>query len=189
MIVLFLIAFACVHIEKSEESTPNWLQKHKLLLDYATEQDYSIGLFLLIDFTIPSSEKRLYVIDGRGNLIHSGFVAHGHCQEPLNVDNKVQFSNVSGSNCSSLGRFIIAEKYQGIFGRSYRLDGLDSTNNNARVRNIVLHSHSCVPEIDTGLRICQSEGCPTLSPALLDWLEPLLDQEAKPVLIWIFSEA
>ena len=70
---------------------------------------------------------------------------------------------------------------------SYRLDGLDETNSNARNRNIVLHSHSCVPDFDTELKICQSGGCPTLSPAFLDQLEPLIEQESNPVLMWMYS--
>ena len=153
---------------------------------YAAEKGYSTGLFLLIDFSLPSSEKRVYVVDGSGELIKSGFVAHGHCREPLNFDNEIQFSNVSGSNCSSVGRYQIAEKYSGSFGRSYRLDGLDETNSNARNRNIVLIVIP-VPDFDTELKICQSEGCPTLSPAFLDQLEPLIEQESNPVLMWMYS--
>ena len=190
MIFLFLLSLACVHIEKTEQDlrpTPHWKDKYKELHSYAAEKGYSTGLFLLIDFSLPSSEKRVYVVDGSGELIKSGFVAHGHCREPLNFDNEIQFSNVSGSNCSSIGRYQIAEKYSGSFGRSYRLDGLDETNSNARNRNIVLHSHSCVPDFDTELKICQSEGCPTLSPAFLDQLEPLIDQESNPVIMWMYS--
>ena len=188
MSLLFLIVLACLRVEKPEQGTPNWSKKYMALQVYAAENGYSTGLFLVVDFSLPSSEKRMYVVDESGALIDSGFVAHGHCQEPLNVSNEIRFSNVSGSNCSSIGRYKIAEKYSGSFGRSYRLDGLDKSNTNARLRSIVLHSHSCVPDIETGLKICQSEGCPTLSPAFLDRLEPLLEQEAKPVLMWMYSE-
>ena len=155
MSLLFLIVLACLRVEKPEQGTPNWSKKYNALHVYAAENGYSTGLFFIVDFSLPSSEKRMYV---------------------------------SGSNCSSIGRYKIAEKYSGSFGRSYRLDGLDKSNSNARLRSIVLHSHSCVPDIETGLKICQSEGCPTLSPALLDRLEPLLDQEIKPVLMWMYSE-
>lgn len=50
------------------------------------------------------------------------------------------FSNIKGSRMTSLGNYRIAEKYVGGWGKSYRLDGLDKSNSNARIRNIVLHT-------------------------------------------------
>lgn len=50
-------------------------------------------------------------------------------------------SNESGSHKSSIGNFIIAEKYVGLFGNSIRLDGISGKlNSNARSRNIIIHS-------------------------------------------------
>lgn len=56
------------------------------------------------------------------------------------------FSNTDGSGYTSLGRYRIGTPYNGHFGRSYKLYGLDSTNSQAFRRNIVLHSFSYVPE-------------------------------------------
>ena len=52
----------------------------------------------------------------------------------------IKFSNVIGSEKSSLCRYRIGEKYVGVFGKAIRLDGLDPTNSNARARAIVIHS-------------------------------------------------
>ena len=35
--------------------------------------------------------------------------------------------------------------------------------------------------------ICQSDGCPTVSPNFLKELQPILDKSSKPVLLWIFQ--
>jgi len=35
--------------------------------------------------------------------------------------------------------------------------------------------------------ICQSEGCPTVSPNVLEQLMPYLDNLRKPVLLWIYD--
>ena len=111
-------------------------------------------------------------------------MAHGHCKKQLI---EVEFSNVEGSNCSSEGKYAIGEKYTGKFGTSFKLKGLDSSNNNAYSRYIVLHSHSCVPDEESFLPICPSEGCPTVSPNMLQRLEGLIDNSEKPILIWIYK--
>ena len=98
------------------------------------------------------------------------------------------FSNVLGSNCSSEGKYIIGNKYSGVFGTAYKLHGLDSTNSNAFSRFVVLHSHSCVPDEEQEDDICASEGCPTVSPITLKILEPYLDNASKPILLWIYKE-
>jgi hypothetical protein len=35
--------------------------------------------------------------------------------------------------------------------------------------------------------ICQSDGCPTVSPNFLKELKPIIDKSSKPVLLWIFE--
>ena len=72
------------------------------------------------------------------------------------------FSNQPESHKSSLGEYIIAEKYIGKFGRSIRLDGIsEELNSNARSRNIVIHSTK-------KLRTRWSWGCFAISESALD---------------------
>ena len=76
----------------------------------------------------------------------------------------------------------------GKFGLAYKLYGLDSTNSKAFERFVVLHAHSCVPneEIDPE-PLCQSWGCPTVSPEFLQELKKYIDASEKPILLWIYQ--
>jgi hypothetical protein len=75
------------------------------------------------------------------------------------------FSNVSGSNASSLGLYKTAEIYSGQHGRSLKLDGLSSTNSNARSRAIVVHPADYVDDSSSS-KSGRSWGCPALDPSV-----------------------
>jgi hypothetical protein len=86
-----------------------------------------------------------------------------------------------------LGKYSIGYNYTGKFGYSYKLTGLDSSNNNAFERTVVLHSHSCVPETEVAGEICQSNGCPMVSPGFLEKLKKIINTSKKPVMLWIYE--
>ena len=65
--------------------------------------------------------------------------------------------------------------------------GLEKTNDNAFKRFVVLHAHECVPETEVKDEICQSDGCPTVSPGFLQYIKPIIDRSKKPVLLWIYE--
>jgi hypothetical protein len=92
----------------------------------------------IIDYSMPSTSKRLWVIDTNENkVILNSLVAHGK-NSGLNYANS--FSNKNESNKSSLGFFTTGETYIGKHGLSLKLDGLEKgINNNARERAIVIH--------------------------------------------------
>lgn len=98
-----------------------------------------------------------------------------------------RYSNKAGSGCTSLGKYKIGSSYIGKWGYSYKLHGLDSSNNKALERTVVLHGHSCVPDKEVTEEICQSNGCPTVSPAFLQKLKALINTSKKPVLLWIYE--
>lgn len=82
----------------------------------------------------------------------------------------------------------IGSSYKGKFGLAYKLHGLDATNSNAYKRFVVLHSHECVPENETApLPICQSDGCPTVSPDFLKTLSIIIDSSKRAVLLSIYE--
>ena len=69
-------------------------------------------------------------------------MSHGHGSEGKRDDGYAEvFSNVPGSNASSLGLYRTAETYRSDVypGLAMRLDGLSPTNSNARSRFIVIH--------------------------------------------------
>jgi hypothetical protein len=141
----------------------------------------------LIDMSVSSGKRRFYVYDpDKDSVLTAGLVAHGSCNTSGLVS--PQYSNQNGSGCSSLGRYKIGYKYTGRFGPSYKLHGLDSTNNNAFGRAIVLHSYDCVPDYELmEAAICNSLGCPMVSPAFFEQLETLIDDSKKSILLWIYE--
>lgn len=123
------------------------------------------NLITIIDFSLPSTEKRLYVIDLENEkLLYHTYTSHG-----VNTgrNEAIAFSNLEGSRQSSLGFFLTAETYEGKHGRSLKLDGLERDFNGlARRRYIVIHSADYVTEdfIEEHGRLGRSWGCPALPP-------------------------
>lgn len=147
---------------------------------------YNAKLAFLVDMRLPSGRNRFFVYDLAADTVRmAGLVAHGSGGHAFSLT--PSFSNVNGSNCSALGKYSVGSPYAGRFGRAYTLHGLDSSNDNALARHIVLHSYSCVPEGETDpYPICNSQGCPMVSPAFLQRLQPLIEGSKKPVMLWIF---
>jgi hypothetical protein len=140
----------------------------------------------LIDMSLPSGQNRFYVYDLRkDSILASGLVTHGNCNREWLEGRK--YSNEPGCGCTALGKYKTGYSYQGRFGTAFKLHGLDKTNDRAFDRFIVLHSHSCVPEDEVNGEICQSNGCPTVSPGFLKTLEPIIRSSDKPVLLWIYQ--
>ena len=163
------------------------LDQHQTALrSFAIAHGYNTKIAFLVDMGLPSGKYRFFVADlEKDTLLLAGLVAHGRGNRTFSV--APSFSNADGSGCTSLGRYRIGAPYTGHFGRSYKLYGLDSTNSQAFRRNIVLHSFSYVPEAATDpFPICNSLGCPMVSPGFLQQLEPLVDRSGRPILLWIF---
>ncbi len=121
----------------------------------------------VIDFSLPSSEKRLWIFDlDSKQLVLHDFVAHGN----RSGDNfATSFSNTNGSHQSSIGLFRTAESYHGKHGYSLRMDGLEpGINDRARERAIVIHPADYVNPawIPRQGRIGRSQGCPAVRPEI-----------------------
>ncbi|MEO8602551.1 MAG: murein L,D-transpeptidase catalytic domain family protein [bacterium] len=130
----------------------------------------------VIDYSLPSTEKRLWVIDlQRSRILFNELVAHG-----LNTGDTLaaSFSNRVGSKQSSLGLFRTDETYFGRHGISLRLSGLEpGVNDQARDRAIVMHGANYVSRqhIVTWGKLGRSWGCPALdaavSPRIIDRIQ------------------
>ncbi len=121
----------------------------------------------IIDFTLPSDKKRLFVLDLKSpKLLFVTYVAHG---KNSGLNKALYFSNEPESNKSSVGFYTTKVTYSGAHGYSLRLDGEETGfNNNANKRDIVVHSADYVDESVAKQqgRIGRSLGCPALSPKI-----------------------
>jgi len=117
----------------------------------------------IVDFSLPSTEKRLWVIDlNSGRILHHSLVAHGRNSGELYA--KV-FSNKQDSYQSSLGFYLTGETYIGKHGLSLKLHGLEpGINDLAEARAIVIHSAEYVDEQYAKIngRLGRSWGCPAI---------------------------
>lgn len=154
---------------------------------FVAAKKFNTQICFLIDMSVSSGKNRFFIYDLQNDsIINSGLVTHGRCNESWLAGR--QYSNQVGSGCTSQGKYKIGNTYKGKFGLAYKLYGLDSTNSNAFSRYVVLHSHTCVPENEVDpYPICQSDGCPTLSPGFLKTVSKYIDASAKPVLLWIYE--
>lgn len=161
-------------------------EKAMQLKTYNQSNDYNSGHCFFIDMKIPSGKKRFFVYDLiKDSVEMAGLVAHGSGSDK--GTDELYFSNTPNSNCTSLGRYKIGSSYKGKFGLAFKLYGLDKTNNNAFERSVVLHAHNCVPEDNVSpLPICESWGCPTVSPTFLIALKKYIDNADKPIVLWIY---
>ncbi len=129
----------------------------------------SKNIITIVDFTKPSTEKRMWIVDLKSKtLLLNTYVAHGQGSGANMADT---FSNVAESHQSSLGFYIASETYFGKHGLSLKLDGQDKgINDLARARAIVVHGASYVSEsfIKSTGRLGRSFGCPAVSEELND---------------------
>ena len=120
-------------------------------------------LLTVIDYSLPSTEPRLWVfdLDAREMLFHE-LVAHG---KNTGENHATEFSNRHGSKQSSLGLFTTAGTYRGRNGYSLKLHGLEEgVNHNALDRTIVMHGAWYVSDefAEQYGRLGRSWGCPAV---------------------------
>ena len=121
----------------------------------------------IADFSQPSDQKRLYVIDlNKKQLVFQSLVSHGRGTGELWAKS---FSNSPSSYKSSPGFYVTEETYSGHNGYSLRLNGLEKgINDNAHDRSIVVHGARYVSEsaIHSLGFLGRSQGCPALPVSL-----------------------
>lgn len=133
----------------------------------AGKLDAGKDIISVCDFSLSSSEKRLWIIDlGKKKVLFNTYVAHGRGsgREYASV-----FSNNSNSHQSSLGFYVTGATYDGSHGTSLRLFGMDEGYNDAAFdRNIVVHGADYVSEkfVRENDYMGRSSGCPAV-PAKL----------------------
>jgi hypothetical protein len=122
------------------------------------------SIISIIDFSLPSNKKRLFVIDLENyKVLFNTLVAHG---KNTGYENAVSFSNQESSFKSSPGFYVTQETYEGKNGYSLKLEGLErGINDKALERGIVVHGAPYVSDERAntpGGFVGRSQGCPAV---------------------------
>jgi hypothetical protein len=137
----------------------------------------------IADFSQPSTQKRLYVIDlEKKQLLFNSLVSHGRNSGTLMAKS---FSNQPSSYKSSPGFYVTGETYNGNHGYSLRLDGLErNINDNARDRAIVMHGAPYANGINGAGFLGRSQGCPALP---LSMYKPIISAVKGGTCLFIYT--
>jgi|GEM_PF-3003784 len=138
---------------------------------------------VVADYTKTKKKPRMLLINPLTGESELFFTAHGkgsHNQDEIETgETAKRFSNRSGSNMTSLGFYLTDFLYtskKDTFGpgpsNGLKLDGINCSNNNAKMRYIVMHTADYVPTVKAGSKdIGNSEGCVTFPEKRRDVLK------------------
>lgn len=142
---------------------PQLFAKAKAALD--THKVWPRDAIGIADFSLPSSDPRFYVVDLMSGNVESHRVAHGRGSDPDHSGFVERFSNDFGSYASSNGTYVTGDYYDGKYGTSMKVRGLDWSNYNAEARAIVIHNAWYAEDdmIPLHGKLGRSEGCFAMS--------------------------
>ena len=185
--VLLVLKFVRLQHEVLKEMAVRFILNSDKAKDFLNQNpDFNQDVVFLADMAIKSRYNRFYVYDVKNDsILHKGLVAHGKGSN-TGTYGELQFSNVEGSNMTSLGNYKVGVDYVGRFGKSYKLHGLDKTNDQAFARYVVLHTYTFMPHEEQLVPIINSEGCPMVSNETFKILENIIDNNKKPILLRIY---
>jgi hypothetical protein len=177
-------------LEKTEGMRPEVAQKALVAYhDAQVDGHVSVPVLTVIDYELPSYEKRLWVIDMEtSEVLFEEWVAHG-MGVPRgsggDMERAFSFSNDHSTRKSSLGLFRTAETYHGKHGYSLKLDGLEpGMNDRARERAIVMHgAHYVTADRAEDHLVGRSWGCPAVRPEIS---RELIDAIKGGSLVWVY---
>lgn len=180
---------------KPEVNMVRLKQKAKVAKAFCAKKGFNNKFCVLIDMSLHSGLKRFFVWDLKGDsIMHRFLVAHGCCDGPWSyADSKDSpvFSNVDGSHCSSLGKYSLGERGASEWGVGvkYVMNGLESSNSNAKSRIIVFHSWDQIGDDEVYPQgSVEGWGCPTISNNSFKLVDPMIKASKKPVLMWIYKD-
>jgi hypothetical protein len=139
----------------------------------------------IIDYTLPSTNRRLFLIDMESGTVERHLVSHGKNSGWLYAR---RFSNRPQSFESPRGFFRTGRKYYGRHGPALELNGLQAgINDNTACRGIVLHGAGYAGWgavlANNGARLGRSLGCPAV-PA--EVAESVIDRIKGGSLLYIY---
>lgn len=149
------------------DSIVNYEAFEQAMIGYNKLDIKNKDVITIIDFSKPSTQERLYVIDLKHEkLLFSSVVAHG---KKSGENYATAFSNRMGSHQSSLGFYLTENTYKGRNGYSLILNGLErNINDRAKARAVVIHGADYAdPSVaESSGRLGRSFGCPALPESI-----------------------
>ena len=120
----------------------------------------------IADFGLHSSLPRFHFVNLEAGSVDSVLVAHGSGSDPEHDGWLNAYSNLPDSWATSRGAYITWEWYEGRYGTSVRLGGLDADNSNAFPRAIVMHpaSYATPEHVARWGKLGRSNGCFAFGP-------------------------
>ncbi len=142
---------------------PQLFARAKAALD--THKIWPRDTIAIVDFSKPSSEERFYLVDLVSGNVEAHRVAHGRGSDPDHSGFVERFSNNFGSYASSNGTYTTGDYYDGKYGLSMKVRGLDWSNYNAEPRAIVIHNAWYAEDnmVPVHGKLGRSEGCFAMS--------------------------
>jgi hypothetical protein len=142
---------------------PQLFARAKAALDQ--HQIYARDSMGIVDFSKPSSDPRFHVVNLASGDVDSYRVCHGRGSDPNHSGWLERFSNDFGSYATSNGTYVTTDYYDGKYGLSLRVRGLDWSNSNAEARAIVIHNAWYAEDdmIPLHGQLGRSEGCFAMS--------------------------
>lgn len=151
----------------------------------STGKVHNEDILSIVDFSLPSSKKRLFILDVKNfKILFNTYVAHGRNSGKEFAN---QFSNQNESLKSSLGFYVTQDTYSGNHGYSLRLEGEENgINDNALSRGVVMHSAWYVNEniIKSHGYIGRSQGCPAIPENLH---KPIIEKIKNGSCLFLYS--
>lgn len=171
--------------QHADTLSPDLIMTVETILSCANKSNLLCNNYLtLIDYSLPSNQKRLWVFDLKDKkLVYHTYVSHGL---KSGIFEPYYLTNTLNSKASSLGVFSTDESYHGRDGLSLKLKGLEKHfNDNAMHRSVVMHSAWYVEEdfIKKYGRAGRSWGCPAIP---LSMNEPVIDAIKNQSLLVIY---
>jgi hypothetical protein len=165
-------------VDPGHQIRPEALKAALAALDRHKDRIENRDRIYVVDFQAHSSRPRMFEVDMATGAVKAFRTAHGKGSDPGHTGFASQFSNIPDSYASSVGAYVTAGMAMGAkHGPNVLLEGLEWSNNEARDREIIVHSADYC-EIDYLIqfgKLGRSYGCFSVSRADLTTLRPAMD--------------
>ncbi len=195
-LILFMptLLFGCLFNNNVNIEKVDYNSYHEKAKVYCKKNQLDNDFYILMDLGIHSGKKRFFIYDFKKEKVTKQYIVSHGCGNAIwslamTKDNP-KISNETDSHCSSIGKYLIANRGVSQWGIkvNYRLIGKESTNSNAEKRAIVLHSWDDIQQEEIYPNgTPEGWGCPAINNDDMKELDKILQKSKKKKLLWIIK--